>query len=536
MTALAAPATVPPLVAYGISRGLSSEVSWRSRWFGIIRASRSALYGLRIVRRSPAPVLERITAPTAVGARTVEAMHVENMAQRSDISEERMVKGMFKPKDVAAAWYAIDRAEVIGREHLLDAAGVAMYRMPIKVPDPKECVGIAAKDMDAFISALDLSEAECEDEKTDVENVLYRSYDSDCGDIDVAGVDDDTTRDLVLSVLRAVSTNREGIDLTFVRHRHREEVRPAESSERVRVHYFARPSSREGTVPDSPVTAIYGRERPNAWRFLGIPPTEGAGRIIRDAAGTPVAQIVRRSVFILVDILSDIQPWTDSVLARILYESVDKLDAQADDAEVAAEWRRERDRHKDHYVTACLEKLEVRGRNLSARIAALDNAVQEAGKAITKSLIEKREAERELARLSDTERGAEAERLQREFDQLAACEPVVAVRAYPDRIEVDTKTVHIEHLGRKYEIGRMRVVLRHDGNIEFFNLTSPHGGCAHPHVSGNRACLGNITQAIAKLMAEREYAVVINMLFRFLESYNPQSPHSKIENWKEVRR
>jgi hypothetical protein len=54
-------------------------------------------------------------------------------------------------------------------------------------------------------------------------------------------------------------------------------------------------------------------------------------------------------------------------------------------------------------------------------------------------------------------------------------------------------------------------------------------------VRDRRPCLGNLTESVSKLLGERDYALVINLLFRFLESYSPAGrPFADVDHWKEV--
>jgi hypothetical protein len=286
------------------------------------------------------------------------------------------------------------------------------------------------------------------------------------------------------------------------------------------------------------VRGVFGHVRTGDRHMRTFAPTPDRGLVINDQAGTAVAQVVGRKVFLLADFLSLDEPWTSSALARAIYEGVRiAKDGRLDDDGDAVTWRVAIDAEREKYVTLCLERVDARRAAIEKEIEGYDASVSESGKRIAELVRKRHGAALALSRLVSEERVSEAERLRKEFDALAAAKPVLAVRAYADRVETDTRTVFIAHMGRRYEIGRFRISISERGDLSIRNLSNTASGteCEHPHVTSGRPCLGNLTDSVAKLLGERDYALVINLLFRFLESYSPAGrPYANIDHWKEV--
>lgn len=527
--AAAAPAAAPSVAVYGLYRLLAAEISWRERWETFARNVRTIGYRTRILRRLPAPVI----APVAQASANAPAAAHAATAAPPDPSETQDDDGDGDDgADDDTEWYVVHPDEILGREHLLAAAGVPYYPIAIGYPEALKAFAVESARIAEFEHALDLDDADKEDGETDIERTVRREYDGEIGETPHSRVPSERV-DLVERVLESVSMNCSGLDISFT-HAGGDPVRPTVTDGGwIEVLHFASPASPGERVM---LNSVYGHRRPDRC-IKALAPVQGRGRVIKDADGNAVVQVVGRKVYVLCDLLSCDEPWAASALARAVYDGIRASEGNPlDDDGDAATWREALDAERDKYVDLCITRIDNRVGDIQREIDGYDGEIREAGQRIAQAVRKRHGAAQALERLAKDERTAEAGRLKKEFDQLAAAKPVLAVRAYPDRVEVDTRTVVIAHMGRRYEIGRFRIAIGDRCDLSIANLSNTASGthCEHPHVRDGRPCLGNISEAIGKLLGEREYALVVNMLFRFLESYNPGNPYAKIEHWKEV--
>ena len=97
-----------------------------------------------------------------------------------------------------------------------------------------------------------------------------------------------------------------------------------------------------------------------------------------------------------------------------------------------------------------------------------------------------------------------------------------------------TNMIYIQDKNQWYKIGKFKVVIQ-DGTINIDNLTSRKEGYNHPHVQGNGTpCLGDLQSSLPKLMGNHEYALVFDIIHKYLCSYNERSPYKKVEAWERV--
>jgi len=102
-------------------------------------------------------------------------------------------------------------------------------------------------------------------------------------------------------------------------------------------------------------------------------------------------------------------------------------------------------------------------------------------------------------------------------------------------IRVFTDMIVIPYHGKNYKIGKFRIDIYIDGSngaVKAYNLTDGKEHVFHPHVKKDGyCCLGNITEGVTKLLAEYQYAVLIQLMINYLHTYNPGSTYCDIEHW-----
>lgn len=544
MFAAAAPASVLGMVVYGLIRLWSAEIPWRDRWTRMSNGLRTMAYRLRILRRLPAPVVRAVAAPASnamvapatiapppFAAATAPAQEEDDDADSDEDGDEEADDA---ETDDGPEWIVVHPDEILGREHLLAAANVPFYPISIGLPEPLKGFAVEAERIEDLERVLELGDAETEDFDTDVEDTVRRRYDGDIGETALSDVASERV-ELVERVIETVSANFSALKIAFTDANGYGASSSVSGQDWVEVLHYASPQ--HGTSKKY-VRGVFGHVRSGDRHMRTFDATPDRGLVISDESGTAVAQVVGRKVFLLADFLSLEEPWQASALARAIYEGVRVAkDGRLDDDGDAVTWRTALDSEREKYVTLCLERVDARREAIEKEINGYDATVQESGQRIAELVRKRHGAAQALARLVSEERVAEADRLRKEFDALAAAKPVLAVRAYADRVEADTRTVFITHMGRRHEIGRFRISISERGNLTLRNLSNTATGtdCEHPHVTGGRPCLGNLTESVAKLLGERDYALVINLLFRFLESYCPAGrPYANIDHWKEV--
>ena len=529
--AAAAPLTLPCLLAYGIWRLFTAEMTWREWWVAFARGTRVLGYRLRLLRRLPPPVIaptETSPSPSRIVAPApAPSPAMQETADGTDDEEAE------EEEEVPIEWYVIHPDELLGREHLLAEAGVPVFPITIGAPEHLKGFAIEASRIEDFERALDLQDADSEDVDTDIDSTVRRDYDGECGEVAVSHVPTERF-ELVEKVLRIVSTNSEGVSIAFTHSGGRTAHATVSEDGWVEVFHCCSPT----TEPQwTRFDRAYGAACLHG--LAALKPSPLGGLVVKDADGNAVVQVMGRKVYVLCDLFGLDDDKLPSVLARALYDGVRAAEENPlDDDGDAAAWRSALDAERDAYVNLCLQNVDSRKEAIEREIKGHESEIRECGQRITVAVRKRHGAQQTLDRLVNDERAAEIGRLRKEFDQLAAAKPVLAVRAYADRIEVDTRTVYIPHMGRRYEIGRFRIAITDHGELTLANLsnTGHDTHCEHPHVRDRRPCLGNITEALSKLLGEREYALAVNLLFKFLESYNPSHPFSKIEHWKEVSR
>jgi hypothetical protein len=102
-----------------------------------------------------------------------------------------------------------------------------------------------------------------------------------------------------------------------------------------------------------------------------------------------------------------------------------------------------------------------------------------------------------------------------------------------ERLVLETNPITIEHDDFIYQLGRYSIAIDLRSHvIRIHALDGTVGGYQHPHVSGGgEPCLGSIAGPIASMLAEGDLFCVVVALLEYLSSYNPESPHQRIERW-----
>lgn len=122
-------------------------------------------------------------------------------------------------------------------------------------------------------------------------------------------------------------------------------------------------------------------------------------------------------------------------------------------------------------------------------------------------------------------------KFQAEYKQILSVEHVQRVEVHDDRLSVHTDTVYLEHEGKRFRIGSMRVDLYYDSLMRVTNTSDPRYPDLmphHPHVRDDcTVCFGNIKEAVLELSAAGEYATLVQVVVQFLWQFNTDSSYYK---------
>lgn len=124
----------------------------------------------------------------------------------------------------------------------------------------------------------------------------------------------------------------------------------------------------------------------------------------------------------------------------------------------------------------------------------------------------------------------------------------VQIRGRGQTLVVWTKRIAIPYRRKLYHIGAFRIELSmpEDGRhtIRFFNRTwpvkdpdDPEFMYEHPHIASDTwgVCLGNITDTVHAAIYEQKYATAVDLLIRFLKSYNASDAEVPVTSWPVVK-
>jgi hypothetical protein len=203
-------------------------------------------------------------------------------------------------------------------------------------------------------------------------------------------------------------------------------------------------------------------------------------------------------------------------LARHLHPELGEIDDITAYRELAA--RRE-------YLAAARERLRAEVAARPAIAARANEEVTRAEQALI-TLVRSADAARRLADGGVDEATLLSEivlQMEREFADLEASSDFESISFVNSSLEAVTRPVEITHDGIVYSMGRYKLVILagHDTSIRIYSadgVQSVQGRC-HPHVDGGGVpCYGNQRENFARLLAGRQYSVLLPLIVMYLET------------------
>lgn len=254
---------------------------------------------------------------------------------------------------------------------------------------------------------------------------------------------------------------------------------------------------------------------------------------IVDSNGTPVAEVVKGTLYVLFDLPHGRNAGT---LMRAIMEQFTLLQKSPEEVERIRREIAERElqHSREAYIRECGYRLQFAIEETQQCIQKAEKTIREAQQTLTKAVRDEIHFREKLNWLLSSGEKFKAT-LAREFDNLVQLPGVEKVLVRDGIISVFTENIEIPFNGVVYDIGKFRIDIHSSGaqgGVRCFNLTGQRNGYFHPHIEGNGACcLGNIADGVAKLIGAYEFSVLVQVMLQYLRSVNPDSWYLHINNW-----
>ena len=195
-----------------------------------------------------------------------------------------------------------------------------------------------------------------------------------------------------------------------------------------------------------------------------------------------------------------------------------------------------------NYVGVCLAGLD---KTIKKKCDQVKNAEQSLRKIISQVMVETKSLEEHKALMHALEQSRKdmAEKAAQDFKHIQR----LIERGFYEKVDVTslhikayTGTVVINHEDKNYRIGKFCVDINlNDSWIRVANTQkSMHRGyCHHPHIDDDdEPCWGNIGAQISKLIGKSQFHLALELIHKYLCSYNRPDSYMRVESWPLSRR
>jgi hypothetical protein len=296
------------------------------------------------------------------------------------------------------------------------------------------------------------------------------------------------------------------------------------------LHFYAAPdvTSRRGLKTVFGMTLSEGQSDGMMPTFHGSSITDG---------DTVVAEVVDKNVYILFDLPHTGGDHTTEIFARIM-EKYFRIKGKSE--EELKEFYTSVKKNiniasRNAFTRSCGELININIEHTSKEIAENESRIADCTSTITQCARNLTSLHQKYAMLS----GSAAEIstwANQEYDAILATPNVKDIMVSGKVISVYTGMIDIPYEGDVYHMGEYRIDINADGDdggVTIHNLTNKKGKYHHPHISeGGRCCFGNISTGVAKLIADYQYVVLIQLLINYLKSYDKGGSYRRIEYWE----
>jgi hypothetical protein len=233
--------------------------------------------------------------------------------------------------------------------------------------------------------------------------------------------------------------------------------------------------------------------------------------------GKILARLIGSTIYFLFSANDELEPIVNAVLQVLIpkaKEAADKSQLKQFKNAVSLAIEKRVDEYKDR-----IEENEEESQKLERQILNLHRQI---------------DTDKQAYKALDGTKGQWKKKAEREFEYLQRLTDNLyqSIRVDGEKLIAKTYEVSINYDGSSYEIGEFEIKIDlPTGDLDIKNLTHEVDGYEHPHISGGKPCLGNIGNGVIRMLAEFELFGALQIIHRFLHSYNPDSPYHKIEHW-----
>lgn len=171
--------------------------------------------------------------------------------------------------------------------------------------------------------------------------------------------------------------------------------------------------------------------------------------------------------------------------------------------------------------------------NVRSRISQSESYINEWMDNIANQTSQLRQLQREADALLSTVGGGDV--WEQRFDQLLAHPRVRDITVTNGQLTVLTDDITLQYpdvdgdpmSGESRWLGPFRITFNGTRNVRVSNLRTKRGERDHPHAPGGQPCLGGVAGTISSLLSEGEYIAALEIMFQFLETFNPQDDYGR---------
>lgn len=296
----------------------------------------------------------------------------------------------------------------------------------------------------------------------------------------------------------------------------------------LRIHIYAFPmltGARQPQVQYLQIPTIFGVGLPPG-TCDGLTPTGLGKPIVAPEENVTVAEVFEGALYVLLNLT---HPCTiSSEIIRSVLSPIMELYLQTVRPRAIS-----RITSRRQYAQACARRLRVRRALLESKLDELREEIIQLSYRLAEKTRERRQALEELTILEQRAEALEAS-LEDEFDRLSQSPHVQRIEVTHSHLIVTLDHIMVDYAGQRYSLGPYRILLPLDGgrvrvqseHPKFYESRLYH----HPHVwgpEGDQICYGDIAADIAKLLAEKEFGLAIDMLIEFLHDVNDDEERAR---------
>ena len=261
-------------------------------------------------------------------------------------------------------------------------------------------------------------------------------------------------------------------------------------------------------------------------------PTGIDGATIVDEQGVVIAKVSHNCIVILVEIAAADTDLSRAVLAHVVEASLPLLDF-----EVGALRGARVQRFETAFAAAFRSRLGARLKERREELEGIERSVERACRSIIDAEYQRPYVQKELEALQRLATIPNPFAVHRQAEALLGLQETGGYESVECQDEgsivARTSPIVIEHDGWRFPVGRFEVSIATDGEVLTRNLEShENADHPHPHVGTDyRPCLGNVAGDVAKLVGRMRFAETLQILHRFLCSYNRDGAYERIDRF-----